>query len=107
MAGASVPVVNIPRHHRSSRLRTAPTASGAIAGAVPPAMRPAGMSRDDYATRNRRWHPSSGDQPQVGINKPMDRLLAYQRHLGPQGRIVDVEVSKRTGRLITAVNAAR
>ena len=52
-------------------------------------MRPAGMSRDDYATR-KVAEQLIRDQPQVGINKPMDRLLAYQRYLGPQGRIVDV-----------------
>ena len=89
-AGASVPVVNILSGivGRAGRALP-PKASGAIAGAVPSAMRPAGMSRDDYATR-KVAEQLIRDQPQVGINKPMDRLLAYQRYLGPQGRIVDV-----------------
>lgn len=90
MAGASVPVVNILAGITGRAGRAIPpTASGAIAGAVPPAMRPAGMSRDDYATR-KVAEQLIRDQPQVGINKPMDRLLAHQRYLGPQGRIVDV-----------------
>ena len=33
---------------------------------------------------------SSATSRRSAINKPMDRLLAYQRYLGPQGRIVDV-----------------
>ena len=89
-AGASVPVVNILSGivGRAGRALP-PKASGKISGAVPPAMRPAGMSRDDYATR-KVAEQLIRDQPQVGINKPMDRLLAYLRYLGPQGRIVDV-----------------
>ena len=89
-AGASVPVVNILSGivGRAGRA-IPPTASGRIAGAVPPAMRPAGMSREDYATR-KVAEQLIRDQPHVAINKPMDRLLAYQRYLGPQGRIVDI-----------------
>ena len=90
MAGASVPVVNILAGITGRVGRALPPkASGAIAGAVPPAMRPAGMSREDYATR-KVAEQLIRDQPQVGINKPMDRLLAYLRYLGPQGRIVDI-----------------
>jgi len=90
MAGASVPVVNILAGITGRVGRALPPkASGAIAGAVPSAMRPAGMSREDYATR-KVAEQLIRDQPQVGINKPMDRLLAYQRYLGQQGRIVDV-----------------
>lgn len=89
-AGASVPVVNILAGITGRVGRALPPkAYGKIAGAVPPAMRPAGMSREDYATR-KVSEQLIRDQPQVGINKPMDRLLAYLRYLGPQGRIVDV-----------------
>ena len=89
-AGASVPVINVLSGivGRAGRALP-PQASGAIAGAVPSAMRPAGMSRDDYATR-KVAEQLIRDQPQVSINRPMDRLLAWQRYLGPQGRIVDV-----------------
>ena len=89
-AGASVPVVNILSGvvGRTGRMLP-PKAAKRVAAAVPSAMRPAGVSRDDYATR-KVAEQLIRDQPQVSINKPMDRLLAYQRYLGPQGRIVDV-----------------
>ena len=89
-AGASVPVVNILSGvvGRTGRMLP-PKAAERVAGAVPGAIRPAGMSRDDYATR-KVAEQLIRDQPQVSINRPLDRLLAYQRYLGPQGRIVDV-----------------
>lgn len=89
-AGASVPVVNILSGvvGRTGRMLP-PKAVERVAGAVPSDMRPAGMSRDDYATR-KVAEQLIRDQPQVSINRPLDRLLAYQRYLGPQGRIVDV-----------------
>ena len=89
-AGASVPVVNILAGitGRAGRMLP-PSAAGRIAAAVPDALKPAGMSRDDYATR-KVAEQLIRDQPQVSINRPLDRLLAYQRYLGPQGRIVDV-----------------
>ena len=89
-AGASVPVVNILAGitGRAGRMLP-PSAAGRIAAAVPDALKPVGMSRGDFATR-KVGEQLIRDQPQVGINKPMDRLLAYLRYLGPQGRIVDV-----------------
>ena len=89
-AGASVPVVNVLSGvvGRTGRMLP-PKAAERVAGAVPGAIRPAGMSRDDYATR-KVAEQLIRDQPQVSINRPLDRLLAYQRYLGPQGRIVDV-----------------
>lgn len=89
-AGASVPVVNILAGitGRAGRMLP-PSAAGRIAAAVPDALKPVGMSRGDYATR-KVGEQLIRDQPQVSINRPIDRLLAYQRYLGPQGRIVDV-----------------
>ncbi|MBK7052162.1 MAG: hypothetical protein IPH54_16590, partial [Rhodoferax sp.] len=51
-AGASVPVVNVLSGvvGRTGRMLP-PKAAERVAGAVPGAIRPAGMSRDDYATR--------------------------------------------------------
>jgi len=76
-AGASVPVVNILAG-----------ITGRGARMLPPSMQPAGASTSDFATR-KVAEQLIRDQPE-NIRKPMDRLLAYQRGMGNEARIVDL-----------------
>ena len=90
-AGASVPVVNILSGvvGRTGRMLP-PKAVERVAGAVPSDMRPAGMSRDDYATR-KVAEQLIRDQPMIAaVKDPLARALAYQRWMGKDARLVDV-----------------
>jgi len=77
VAGASVPIVNILAG-----------ITGRGARMLPPSMQPAGSSTSDFATR-KVAEQLIRDQPE-NIRKPMDRLLAYQRGMGNEARIVDL-----------------
>lgn len=77
VAGASVPIVNILAG-----------ITGRGARMLPPSMQPAGASTSDFATR-KVAEQLIRDQPE-NIRKPMDRLLAYQRGMGNEARIVDL-----------------
>lgn len=77
VAWASVPIVNILAG-----------ITGRGARMLPPSMQPAGASTSDFATR-KVSEQLIRDQPE-NIRKPMDRLLAYQRGMGNEARIVDL-----------------
>jgi hypothetical protein len=81
-AGASVPVVNILAGIAGRGQRALPP------GAIPGPLRIPGAERTDFATR-KVAEQLIRDQPE-NIRKPMDRLLAYQRGMGNEARIVDL-----------------
>lgn len=90
-AGASVPVVNILSGitGRAGRMLP-PSAAGRIAAAVPDALKPAGMSRDDYATRKVAEQLIRDQPTTASVKDPLARALAYQRWMGKDARLVDV-----------------
>ena len=90
-AGASVPVVNILAGitGRAGRMLP-PSAAGRIAAAVPDALKPAGMSRDDYATRKVAEQLIRDQPTTASVKDPLARALAYQRWMGRDARLVDV-----------------
>ena len=90
-AGASVPVVNILSGvaGRTGRMLP-PSAAGRIAAAVPDALKPAGMSRDDYATRKVAEQLIRDQPTTASVKDPLARALAYQRWMGRDARLVDV-----------------
>ncbi len=77
VAGASVPIVNILAG-----------ITGRGARMLPPSMQPAGASTGDFATR-KVAEQLIRDKPE-GVRKPMERLLAHQRGMGNEARIVDL-----------------
>ena len=90
-AGASVPIVNILTGitGRAGRMLP-PSAAGRIDAAVPDALKPAGMSRGDFATR-KVAEQLIRDQPMTAsVKDPLARALAYQRWMGKDARLVDV-----------------
>ena len=90
-AGASVPVVNILSGvvGRTGRMLP-PKAVERVAGAVPSDMLPAGMSRDDYATRKVAEQLIRDQPTTASVKDPLARALAYQRWMGKDARLVDV-----------------
>lgn len=77
VAGASVPIVNILAG-----------ITGRGARMLPPSMQPAGASTGDFATR-KVAEQLIRDKPE-SVRKPMQRLLAHQRGMGDEARIVDL-----------------
>jgi len=82
VAGASVPIVNVLAGIAGRGQRALPP------GAIPGPLRIPGAERTDFATR-KVAEQLIRDQPE-NIRKPMDRLLAYQRGMGNEARIVDL-----------------
>ncbi|MBK7053390.1 MAG: hypothetical protein IPH54_23580 [Rhodoferax sp.] len=90
-AGASVPVVNILSGvvGRTGRMLP-PKAAERVAAAVPDALKPAGMSRDDYATRKVAEQLIRDQPTTASVKDPLARALAYLRWMGRDARLVDV-----------------
>lgn len=89
-AGASVPVVNILAGITGRAGRALPVSPSTVSAVVPDALKPAGVSSSDFATRKVAEQLIRDQPTTANIRDPLGRALAYLRWMGKDARLVDV-----------------